>query len=313
MGKLIINRGLPASGKSTQTKLDVSFNYGDVVRVNRDDIRIMLHDGVWKGQETENVTMMVRDASIRAAMKARKSIVIVDDTNLDGSVVKHLAKIAKFFGYAVEVRDFDTPLEECIARDSLRTGRSKVGEDVIRKMHKRYFKQGKFPENPLGQIEVVSFKPYVPNLAMPKAVIFDIDGTSASHEGVRSPYDYTRVIYDKPRHAVIAAASVYHKAGYEIIKLSGRDGSCRPDTEKWLNREFIYGENDGSIHQIPYKLFMRAPGDKRQDRIIKGEIFDVHIREFYNVEAVFDDRDQVVDLWRLELQMNCFQVNYGNF
>lgn len=313
MGKLRINRGLPASGKSTQTKIEVSRDYNNVVRVNRDDIRTMLHDGVWKGQETESVVVMMRDAQLRAAMKAGKKLVVSDDTNLDASVVKHLAKIANFFGYEVEVLDFDTPLEVCISRDALREPSAKVGEEVIRGMHKKFFKGGKFPENPLNRIEAVTFKPYIPNLAMPKAAIFDIDGTSASHEGVRSPYDYTRVIHDKPRHAVIAAAAVYHKAGYEIIKLSGRDGSCQPDTEKWLNREFIYGENDGSIHQIPYKLFMRTPGDKRQDRIIKGEIFDKYIRDFYNVEVVFDDRDQVVDLWRLELQMNCFQVNYGNF
>lgn len=311
--KLIINRGLPGSGKSTLTKQEVIADYNGTVRVNRDDIRTMLHEGVWKGPETESVVVMMRNADLRAAMKAGKPLVISDDTNLDTKVVKELAKIAVFFGYEVEVRDFDTPLKVCIERDAQREGKARVGEDVIIGMHKKYFKGGKFPENPLSKIEAVRFKPYVPNLAMPKAVIFDIDGTSASHEGVRSPYDYTKVIHDKPRHAVIAAASVYHKAGYEIIKLSGRDGSCRPDTEKWLNREFIYGENDGSIHQIPYKLFMRAPGDKRQDRIIKGEIFDAEIRDFYNVEAVFDDRDSVVSLWRNELELNCFQVNYGDF
>lgn len=311
--KLIINRGLPGSGKSTLTKQEVMADYNGVVRVNRDDIRKMLHESVWNGQETESVVVMMRDAMLRAAMKARKPVVVSDDTNLDPKVVKHLAKIAEFFGYAVEVRDFDTPLKICLERDAQRQGVAKVGEQVIVGMYKKFFKQGKFPENPLGKIEVVAFERYVPNLAMPKAVIFDIDGTSASHEGVRSPYDYTRVIHDKPRHAVIAAASVYHKAGYKIIKLSGRDGSCQPDTEKWLNREFIYGENDGSIHQIPYTLFMRAPGDKRQDRIIKGELFNKHIRDFYNVEAVFDDRDSVVSLWRKELNIDCFQVNYGDF
>ncbi len=311
--RFIINRGLPGSGKSTLTKQEVAADLNGTVRINRDDIRKMLHDSVWKGQETESVVMMIRDASLRAAMKARKPVVVSDDTNLDSKVVKHLAKIAQFFGYAIEVRDFDTPLQVCIERDTKRQGIERVGEDVIRGMHKKFFKGGKFPENPLDAIEAVTFEPYVPNLAMPRAVIFDIDGTLADHTDIRSPYDYSRVIHDRARDAVIAAATVYHKAGYKIIVLSGRDGGCMPDTEKWLKRELVYGEQDGSIQSIPFELFMRSPGDKRQDRIIKGELFNKHIRDFYNVETVFDDRDQVVDLWRLELKMNCFQVNYGNF
>lgn len=307
--KLIINRGLPGSGKSTVTKKEVSTDYNNVVRINRDDIRKMLHESVWKGQETESVVVMMRDAMLRAAMKARKPIVISDDTNLDNKVVKQMAKIAEFFGYEVEVRDFDVPLKTCIERDALREGTARVGEDVIRKMYKDYFKGGQFPANPLGEIKAVTFEPYVPVLGLYKAVIFDIDGTLASHQGVRSPYDYTKVGLDHPRPAVIKALENYANNGYWILICSGREDSCRDDTEYWLMK-------NTALRNIPsyrWKLFMRKAGDKRQDRIIKGEIFDESIRDFYNVEAVFDDRTQVVDLWRLELGLDCFQVNYGDF
>ena len=310
--KLIINRGLPASGKSTLTKMEVAADYNNVVRVNRDDIRTMLHESVWKGQETESVVVMMRDAMLRAAMKAKKPVVISDDTNLDPKVVKQLAKIGEFFGYEVIVRDFDVPLKECIERDARRDGKSSVGEDVIRGMHKKYFKGGQFPENPLGKIEVVQFEPYVADLSLPKAVIFDIDGTLASHEGVRSPYDYTKVGLDKPREAVVNAMENYALNDYVIIILSGREDSCRGDTLVWLGNNTCLGLMDrfkiGDWH-----LFMRKAGDKRQDRVIKGELFDKHIRYNFNVEAVFDDRDQVVSLWRDELKLDCFQVNYGSF
>lgn len=310
--KFIINRGLPGSGKSTATKAEVAADYNNVVRVNRDDIRNMLHDGVWKGQETESVVVMMRDSMLRSAMKAKKPLVISDDTNLDNRVVKQMAKIAEFFGYEVEVRDFDVPLKTCIERDAQRQGIAKVGEDVIRGMHKKYFKGGQFPENPLGKIEVVTFEPYVPNLKLPKAVIFDIDGTLASHEGVRSPYDYTKVGLDNPRMAVVNAMENYALNDYTIIVLSGREDSCRSDTLVWLGHNTCLGVMDrfkiGDWH-----LFMRAAGDKRQDRVVKGELFDKHIRRNFNVEAVFDDRDQVVSLWRDEIGLDCFQVNYGNF
>lgn len=310
--KFIINRGLPGSGKSTLTKMEVASSYNDVVRVNRDDIRKMLHDSVWKGQETESVVVIMRDAMIRAAMKAKKPLVISDDTNLDPKVVKHLAKIAYFFGYEVEVRDFDLPLRVCLERDSKREGTEKVGHEVIYGMHKKYFKGGKFPENPLkNQIEAVRFEPYVADLSLPKAVIFDIDGTLASHEGVRSPYDYTKVGLDNPRQAVINALANYDRQGYVVIILSGREDSCRPDTIEWL----YTNTSLGSLKEAwgSWNLFMRSAGDKRQDRVIKGELFDKHIRNSFNVEAVFDDRDQVVALWRDELGLDCFQVNYGAF
>ena len=306
--KFIINRGLPGSGKSTLTKMEVSADYNNVVRVNRDDIRSMLHDSVWKGQETESVVVMMRDAMLRAAMKAKKPLVISDDTNLDPKVVKHLAKIAEFFGYEVVVRDFDTPLKECIERDSKRNGLAKVGEDVIRGMHKKFFKGGQFPVNPLGEMKAVTFELYIPDLSLQKAVIFDIDGTLASHEGVRSPYDYTKVGLDKPRQAVVNAMENYALNDYAIIILSGREDSCRGDTLEWLGKHTCL--NHINTYKIgSWNLFMRAAGDKRQDRVIKGELFDKHIRNNFNVEAVFDDRDQVVSLWRDELGLDCLQVN----
>lgn len=301
--KLIINRGLPGSGKSTQTFRDVVADYEGTVRVNRDDIRAMLHKSVWLGRKTENNVVMMRDADIRAAMKARKPLVISDDTNLDGSVVKHLAKIAEFFGYEVEVRDFDTPLSVCIERDSQREGTARVGEDVIRKMHKNFFKQGKFPENPLkNQILEVKFEPYIPNPDLPNAVIFDADGTLFSHEGVRSPYDYTKVHLDAIREKVARAAKMHYEYGDKIIIASGREDICRDATRDAVKK--IVPE---------FYLFMRPAGDKRQDRIIKGELFDKYIRNSFNVHCVYDDRNQVVRLWRDEIKLDCWQVNDGDF
>jgi predicted kinase len=300
--KFIICSGLPGSGKSTWARKEVSKDYNGTVRVNRDDIRTMLHDGIWKGQETESVVVMMRDAMLRAAMKAKKPLVISDDTNFDQKVVKHLAKIAEFFGYEVEVRDFDVPLKTCIERDAQREGIAQVGEDVIRGMHKKYFKGGKFPENPLGKIEAVTFEPYVSNLDLPGAAIFDADGTLFSHEGVRSPYDHTKVHLDKVREKVARQAQMHYEHGDVIIVASGREDSC-------------YEATAAAVHDIvpDFELFMRKTGDKRQDRIIKGELFDKYIRNNFNVHCVYDDRDSVVALWRDELKLDCFQVNYGNF
>jgi predicted kinase len=314
VSKLIINRGLPGSGKSTQTFRDVMENYEKVIRVNRDDLRKMLHNSVWLGNKTEGNVIRMRDAAIRAGLKSGQTV-ISDDTNLDPSVVKHLAKIAEFFGAEVEVRDFDVPLNICIDRNSKREGSAKVPDEAIRGMHKKWFKNGKFPENPLGTsaIKPVTFAKYVPDKSLSKAVIFDIDGTLASHDGVRSPYDYTKVSLDNPREAVIETVKNYLQLQkYVVIFLSGREDSCRKDTITWLEKHIELSGFEFYLDSY-WELHMRQAGDKRQDRIVKGELFDEHIRNRFNVEVVYDDRDQVVDLWRTELGLNCFQVNYGAF
>jgi hypothetical protein len=57
---------------------------------------------------------------------------------------------------------------------------------------------------------------------------------------------------------------------------------------------------------------MRRSGDNRCDSIVKEEIYREHIEGKYNVLAVFDDRDRVVDMWR-RLGLLCLQVYYGDF
>ena len=57
---------------------------------------------------------------------------------------------------------------------------------------------------------------------------------------------------------------------------------------------------------------MRATGDPRKDSIVKREIFDREIRDRYRVVGVFDDREQVVQMWRA-LGLTVFQVAEGDF
>jgi hypothetical protein len=84
---------------------------------------------------------------------------------------------------------------------------------------------------------------------------------------------------------------------------SGRSDDARPATEAWLK------EHVG----VPYEaLFMRATGDQRRDSVVKAEIFDREIRSRYHVVGVFDDRAQVVRMWRA-LGLTVFQVADGNF
>jgi len=223
-------------------------------------------------------------ASVISALMSGYSVVI-DATNLNPKYIDEWKKISKLHNAPIEYKDFlDVSVATCIERDKKRA--NSVGEKVIRGMYEKYLK--------------TSIPKYKPNALSPKAFIFDIDGTLARMND-RSPYDWNKVNDDtviKQVNSVLLALSVQ---GYHIIIFSGRDGSCEGATKKWL-----------SDNGIPYNYFdIRPEGDTRKDSIIKQEMFD-KIKDKYNVIGVFDDRDQVVRMWR-DLGLQCFQCNYGEF
>jgi hypothetical protein len=143
---------------------------------------------------------------------------------------------------------------------------------------------------------------YEPDPELPPAVLVDIDGTVALM-GDRSPYAWDQVGSDSPNPAVIDAVRAMHAAGNAIVFCTGRDDEARAETEAWL--DLFVG--------VPYEgLFMRPPGDNRKDAIVKRELFETGIRERWRVVGVFDDRRQVVRMWR-ELGLTVFQVAEGDF
>jgi Straboviridae polynucleotide kinase len=316
-GVLYILRGLPSSGKTTyaQQYLESERQKGNtnVQIVERDKIRAMAGLGVEPTNYEGTVTLQ-QHALIRAGLKAGHTV-ISSDMNLKASYVKEMAKIADFFGAEVKVIDFDTSVEVCIERDRRRgeQGGHSVGEAFIRNTYKKFFRNGEFPKSPVTNTPPVEMEPYVPDTTLPKAYIVDIDGTLAKiPPGGRSPYDYTRVAEDLPHKDVIKLVEELRQLDYKIIFVSGREDSCKRDTLNWLN---VYTDLTASERDEDWTspLYMRPAGDGRQDAIIKYEIFNKHIRNQYNVIGVLDDRAQVINMWRNDLDIRTYQVADGNF
>ncbi|MCX5067304.1 AAA family ATPase [Micromonospora lupini] len=298
MTRLIATRGLPASGKTTFARtLQPS-----VARVNRDDLRRMLHGERLFTKWAEAQVTVVQRAQVEALLRARADV-CVDDTNLRARALRDWAELAARHGADFEVHDFtDVPLDECLRRDAARPAAEQVGADAIRQLHERYLKGRTLP---LPVPQARSGGPaavHPPSTEPPEIVLVDIDGTVALAVS-RSPYDMTRVSQDQPNPAVIAAVRAMHAAGYGVVFCSGRDASARPATEAWLARHV----------RVPYLgLHLRAVGDTRKDSIVKREIYDREIRDRYRVVGVFDDRVHVVRMWRA-LGLTVFQVADGDF
>ena len=283
MKRVILTRGLPASGKSTWTKELLAKEPGRYKRISKDDLRDMLDNSKWS-KHNEQFILAARDALILAALQSGYSI-IVDDTGLHEKHEVRIRELVK--GQAlVEIKDFtDVPLETCIERDRKRA--NYVGEQVIRRMYRDFLQ-------PKPQVVV-----YDPTL--PDAIISDLDGTLALMNG-RNPYDASLCESDILNTPVADIVRMHDTGSCRILLVSGRQECHRPQTERWLAK-----------HDIPYNaLWMRPTGDTRKDTLIKEEIYNEHIKGKYNIKAIFDDRDQVVNFWR-QVGLTCLQVADGDF
>lgn len=275
--------GVSGSGKTTWAKSVVAAD-GNCVNINKDDLREMLHNSVHsKGRES--LVIKVQEAIVGLAIESGNDV-IISDTNLNPDNIERIKN--KFSDKAdVVIKDFtDVPLKTCIDRDSKRS--KPVGEKVIKDQYRRYIKK---EPNVLEQ-----------DKTLPKAIIFDIDGTLA-HMTDRKPYEWNKVGEDLVDEELAQMARDMYLLGNWILIVSGRDEVCRKETTEWLNK-----------NKIPYNaLFMRQEGDNRRDSIIKKEIFFNYIQPNWYVRFVFDDRDQVVnEAWR-EIGIKCYQVAEGDF
>ena len=314
-GKLIITRGLPASGKTSWAKDYCAGDPGGRVRVNRDDLRLALNAATHGfSSQTEGAVTIAQEAAVRALLRAGRTVV-VDDQNLMLRYAKNWSKIAfQEESEFVVIDDFlRVDYQTCIARDLLRDSLTRVGEDYIRKQYFRYVRQG-LPVVPDYEPPAATNGEWVyPDHSLPKAILVDLDGTMALMHG-RGPHDLDRVLTDLPNRPVVDLVSLIEDvtdlqgddSSWAIIFMSGRDEICREDSLAWLNREGFGGR----------QLFMRpslpdgVPQPK--DSIVKLALFNEHIRGKYDVQFVLDDRDQVVAMWR-QLGLTCLQVADGDF
>lgn len=147
MAKLYIVRGLPGSGKSKNAKQWVANDPQNRARVNRDDLRAMMHQGYF-GEYTEKQVTEVQYAMIDTLLDMGK-LVICDDTNLQSRTVRELIEIAMDHEADWEIVDkTDMPLDICLignnSQHRIDTG-AVVPEGVIVSMYERYIKDQGYP------------------------------------------------------------------------------------------------------------------------------------------------------------------------
>jgi predicted kinase len=300
MQTITICVGIPASGKSTWAKEVIKKDPFNTVRINRDSLRDMATNYIWS-QDNENLIISVRNFMITRSLKSKRNI-IIDDCNISKRSFNDIVNVAKSaeVNCIVIEKPFYIELDEAIKRNALREGTAKIPEEAIRRMWKDSGGvQHKFYK---PRTEIISSKIYesiIQNTSLPKAAIFDNDGTISLVHPNRNPYDASTCDKDLPHLHVIEAMNLYYNAGYKIIFVSGREEKDKEPTEKFYKTYFP---------NVKYELFMRKTGDKRKDVIVKEEIFNQYIKDKYNVCAWFDDRLQVCE-WIFKSGLPLFRVN----
>jgi len=302
MLKVVLTVGAPASGKSTWAKNEIAKDPSNWCRINNDDLRAMMNGSVWS-VDYEKMITEARNYLIREALKRGKNI-IIDNVNISRRHFDDVCKIAKSANVAVQIyeKPFYEELSVLLARDAKREGKAQVGEVVIKKWFKESGgKQHKFYK---ARTEIITrdvprdVVPMVQNKTLPKAVIFDNDGTISLLNG-RNPYDASTCDNDLPHEHVIECMKLYAAAGYKILFVSGREEKDRAPTERFYKKHFPH---------IEYQLLMRPTGDMRKDVVIKEEIFNTYIKDIFFVAGWFDDRLQV-SRWVHQVGLPLFRVN----
>ena len=281
--------GIPASGKSTFRNTFLREN-PDYVAVSRDDFRYMLRNVGWEPSIEQMVTQLVNQ-TITNAIQNGKSV-IVDATHCTEKSVNSYSWVKDMFPVKLRFKYIEVDPEVAIERDSRRE--RSVGREVIEAMYANLEAFKKTPRwvvltNPDLQASRGDFQPVKQDATLPLAVLFDIDGTLARirEKRGRSPFEWKRVGEDLPVYPVINALKLYRQKGYSIVIMSGRDSVCREETEYWLHHYDIHYDD----------LFMRPEGNSIKDSIVKYHLLTEFVLPKYQVETVFDDRNQVVDMW----------------
>jgi len=141
MSKVTLCRGLPASGKSTWAKEQVSLSKGKVKRVNKDDLRAMLDKSIFS-KDSERFIGKIQQTIIWECLEEGFDV-IIDDTNLSPKIsnahisfIESYKKLTGRYNIHLEVKTFDVPLEECLRRNELREKR--IPKEHLIRMYDKY-------------------------------------------------------------------------------------------------------------------------------------------------------------------------------
>ena len=142
-------------------------------------------------------------------------------------------------------------------------------------------------------------------------IYVDVDGTLANTDWRQhflkvTPRNWTaffeNMIDDPPYSDMIWLVQTLALAGNRILICTGRTSEYKKVTSDWLNK-----------NGVPFdEIYMRAPGDYRDDEVVKLELVDQMRAQGFDPTIALEDRNKVVEALR-KSGMRVLHVQNGNF
>lgn len=278
--KAYIMIGISGSGKSNYVSKYSSKE--DLITSNDANRKFLINynlsENLWDqykfNKDIEHKVKGLMNGHIDLAKKQNRDIWI-DNTNLSRDKNKGLKNYLESLGFEVEFINLNGSTNLNTYLRNNKTRKDYVSDGAINDQYIR-----------------ACINNYI-DLNSPKTniALVDIDGTVALHDNQRSPFEYNKADKDKPNQYVIDVLQALLETNRIsfIHFLSGRESYSYEITHDWLVR---YGFNPKE-----FRLLMRMNKDRREDAIIKEEIYTNCIKPIYNVKYLFNDRNQVIDIW----------------
>lgn len=130
--------GIPGSGKSTYIRKEIRNKNG--IRISRDVIRFALIEDNEDYFAKEKLVFKEFINQIQNAINSKILNIYVDATHLNEKSRNKILDKLNLDNVQIHILYFDIPLNICLARNSLRTGREKVPEDTIVEMYSKLTK-----------------------------------------------------------------------------------------------------------------------------------------------------------------------------
>lgn len=154
MSHLIIMSGIQGSGKTTFAKQMVK-NDNSIIRVSRDEIRFSLISSADKYFSKEKEVKQIFLSQIRENLIKEKTV-IADATHTTPRARQYLLSGIGFHPTQITVVWFNVPLEICLERNALRSGRERIPDTVISDMFYTQRKPDKNLERYINRIFIIN-------------------------------------------------------------------------------------------------------------------------------------------------------------